>query len=146
MNNGMNRRVFLAGTTAMLAPTLGLRPLKGFLETESDEPQLQVTLEPDQTVAVIPSNFTGLGYEISSVARIDLLNTCNTTYVQLVRTLGKHGVIRVGGNTSDYASYSATGRSISSPEGSVVNQVVLNDLGIFLDAVGWQLILGSEPR
>jgi len=87
----------------------------------------------------------GLGYEISSVARPGLLSDQNSAYVGLVRTLGTHGVIRVGGNTSDYASYSATGFPVSSPEGktgSVVNDAVLQDLGRFLEATGWQLIWG----
>jgi hypothetical protein len=87
----------------------------------------------------------GLGYEISSVARPGLLSDQNSAYVQLVRTLGTHGVIRVGGNTSDYASYSGTGFAVSSPEGktgSVVNNAVLQDLGRFLEATGWQLIWG----
>ena len=103
------------------------------------------TLDPAQTLAAIPPDFMGLGYEISSVARPGLLGAQNAVYVQLVQTLGTHGVIRVGGNTSDYAFYSATGQPLSSPEakaGSVVNDAVLRDLGTFLDATGWQLIWG----
>jgi hypothetical protein len=51
----------------------------------------------------------------------------------------------VGGNTSDYSSYSANGQPLSSPEGkagSVVNDAVLHELGSFLDATGWTLIWG----
>ena len=58
---------------------------------------------------------------------------------------GASGVIRVGGNTSDYSSYVETGQPLSSPEGkagSVVNQAVLRELGAFLDATGWKLIWG----
>ena len=87
----------------------------------------------------------GLGYEISSVARPGLLSARNATYVQLCRALGSSGVIRVGGNTSDYASYSASAQPLSSPEtgpGSVVNAAVLRDLGSFLEATGWKLIWG----
>lgn len=106
-------------------------------------PEVRVTLDPAQTLASIPSDFMGLGYEISSVARPGLLSAQNSIYIQLVRTLGRDGIIRVGGNTADYASYSATGQSLSSPEGkagSVVNHAVLHDLGSFLDATGWKLI------
>jgi len=59
--------------------------------------------------------------------------------------LGKQGVIRVGGNTSDYASYAPNARPASVPEsqgGSVVNDAGLHDLGGFLDRTGWQLIWG----
>ncbi len=106
---------------------------------------MRVTLEPERTLAVIPPDFMGLGYEISSVARPGLLSAQNSVYLQLVRTLRARGVIRVGGNTSDYSSYSATGQPLSSPEGkagSVVNDEVLHELGSFLDATGWTLIWG----
>ena len=115
------------------------------LRTAPGEAEVSVTLDPAQTLAVIPPDFMGLGYEISSVARPGLLSAQNSVYVQLVRTLGSRGVIRVGGNTSDYSSYSATGRPLSSPEGkagSVVNDEVLRELGSFLDATGWTLIWG----
>ncbi len=82
----------------------------------------------------------GLGYEISSVARPGLLSATNAVYVQLVRTLGARGVIRIGGNTADYASYSATAPAISTPYGSRVNDASLQELGSFLQATGWQLI------
>lgn len=87
----------------------------------------------------------GLGYEISSVSRPGLLSARNSTYVDLVRRLGPRGIIRIGGNTADYATYSANGAPVSSPENkspSVVNDSVLDDLGAFLRATGWQLIWG----
>jgi len=115
------------------------------LQSGSSDREVRVTLDPAKTLAVIPPDFIGLGYEISSVARPGLLNARNSIYVQLVRTLGARGVIRVGGNTSDYSSYSATGQPLSSPEGKaglVVNEAVLRDLGSFLDATGWKVIWG----
>lgn len=107
--------------------------------------QATVAVDVSRRIATIPADFVGLGYEISSVARPGLLNASNSVYVQLCRTLGSSGVIRVGGNTSDYASYSASGPPISSAEsgpGSVVNDAVLRDLGGFLQATGWKLIWG----
>jgi hypothetical protein len=69
-----------------------------------------------------------------------LLSRANGVYVQLVRTLGVHGVIRVGGNTADYASYAPAAPAVSSPYGTVVNDAVLKELGSFLEATGWKLI------
>lgn len=126
----------------MLPAALSRFPFPDSLPSES---RLRVGLDLSHSVATIPRDFLGLGYEISSVARPGLLSSQNSAYVRLVRTLGHHGVIRVGGNTSDYASYSRNGSPISSPEdkaGSVVNDAVLRDLGRFLDATGWQLIWG----
>ena len=138
----MNRRDFLATTGRLIPaaiPALGLRS-----ELQS-APEIQLQVDLTRTIALVPQDFLGFGYEISSVARPGLLSSANSVYVQLVRTLGPRGIIRVGGNTSDYSAYSATGPAVSSPEGkagSVVNDVVLRDLGSFLRATGWQLIWG----
>jgi hypothetical protein len=104
------------------------------LQAASSGVEVRVTVDPALTLAVVPPDFVGLGYEISSVARRGLLSAQNVVYVQLVRTLGIDGVIRVGGNTSDYSSYDETGQPLSSPAGkagSVVNQSVLRDLAPF---------------
>jgi len=76
-------------------------------------------------------DFMGLGYEISSVARPGLMSAANLVYVQLVRTLGACGVIRIGGNTSDYAHYSATASAISSAYGTVVTMPCCGTLEAF---------------
>jgi hypothetical protein len=103
---------------------------------------IQIHLDARRTLGEIPANFTGLGFEISSIATSNLLSSTNRTYVQLVRTLGSRGVIRVGGNTSDYSLFKPQGKLVSTPKGSVVNQDSLRQLGSFLDATGWQLIWG----
>jgi len=141
----MNRRGFLRQAVGLVQAAIAQSSFAGALQAVSNTPEVRVSLDPAQTLAVIPPDFMGLGYEISSVGRPGLFGAQNAVYVQLVRTLAKHGVIRVGGNTSDYASYSATGQPLSSPEGkagSVVNDAVLRDLGTFLDATGWKLIWG----
>ncbi|HTT18473.1 MAG TPA: glycosyl hydrolase family 79 C-terminal domain-containing protein [Candidatus Sulfotelmatobacter sp.] len=107
--------------------------------------QAKLILELTRTVTATPPDFIGLGYEISSVACPGLLAARNEVYVQLCRTIGSTGVIRVGGNTADYASYSASAQPLSSPEtgpGSVVNDAVLRDLGTFLESTGWRLVWG----
>ena len=142
----MDRRKFLTpAVVSMVGAAASQLNFAAALETVSSGPEVHVTIDPVQTLAVIPPDFMGLGYEISSAARPALLSAQNAVYVQLIQTLGKNGVIRVGGNTSDYATYQATGQPLSSPEGkagSVVNDAVLRDLGTFLDATGWKLIWG----
>jgi len=144
----MNRRRFLA-TTGQLIPAA--IPGLGLASVLQDGSEIPLFVDLTHTVAIVPADFVGLGYEISSVSRPGLLSTTNAVYLQLVRTLADRGAIRVGGNTSDYSSYSATGPAVSSPEGkvgSVVNDAVLRDLGNFLRATGWRLIwalnLGSS--
>lgn len=99
----------------------------------------RLTLHPNRIVATVPPSFVGLGYEISSVTRPGVFEP-RGQYVNLVRTLGPRGVIRIGGNTADFASFSPNGTSVSSPKGTVVTQADLHRLRQFLDATGWQLI------
>jgi len=136
----VHRRDFIKGA-ALVAGTTAV----SFGNTLRESIEATLILNPSKTVSTIPSDFMGLGYEISSVARPGLLSARNTVYVQLCRTLGSNGIIRIGGNTSDYASYSASGQTVSSSEterGSVVNDTVLRDLGSFLEVTGWKLIWG----
>lgn len=136
----MRRRDFIKGA-AWLAGSAAASSDYAFGATS----QARLTVDLSRTIATIPPDFIGLGYEISSIARPGLLSANNSVYVQLCRTLGPSGVIRVGGNTSDYASYAPSAQPLSSPEtgpGSVFNDPVLRELGSFLEATGWKLIWG----
>ena len=124
------RRAFVSGLLAV--PALA----------QANFPRVQ--LKPQSRLGRIPANFMGLGYEVSSVSQRGLLSGSNRAYVQLVSTLAPAGVIRIGGNTSDYASWSADGPAVSSPKGTVVDQRGLVDLGTFLRATGWRLIWGFD--
>jgi hypothetical protein len=128
----MNRREFIA-RSALAAAALGT-PAAG------QEPVVGVTVRRGPSLLTIPPDFMGLGYEISSVARPGLMSGANAVYIQLVQTLGARGVVRVGGNTADYARYTAAGPAVSSPYGTVVDEAGLRELGGFLQATGWKLI------
>ncbi len=125
----LNRRSFLAASALAAAQYAFGQPSRPVRLTLGTEPGFS-----------IPDEFLGLGYEISSVARPGLLSPSNRVYTQLVRTLGARGVIRIGGNTADYASYSSAAPALSTSFGSVVNDAVLDDLGGFLQATNWSLI------
>ena len=132
----MNRRTFISASAGLAAAALSRRLSSGA------SARVSVTVDPNRVLGRIPGDFTGLGYEISSVATPGLLSAKNRTYVQLVRTLGAHGVIRVGGNTSDYSSFAPLVAAVASPKATVVNKANLQDLGTFLNATGWKLIWG----
>jgi hypothetical protein len=127
----MNRRDFIRGGAALVATSSGLPP---------SDPGIRVTVGAPAPIPPIPADFMGLGYEISSVARAGLLSPGNAVYLEMVRSLAKQGVIRIGGNTADYARYSPNATAISTPLGTVVSDAVLKDLGGFLAATGWKLI------
>jgi hypothetical protein len=94
-----------------------------------------------EPICRIPEDFMGLGYEISSVAAGPLTGS-NRNYINLVKRLSEHGVIRIGGNTSDFSSFAETAKPVSKPKGTVINRKNLKDLGAFLNDVGWSLIWG----
>ncbi len=135
----MNRRDFLI--TSLSAVTGAIAAPRSFA-LSSQVPAIHISLDSARLLGVIPADFVGLGYEISSVARSGLLSARNRTYTQLVRNLGESGVIRVGGNTSDYSAYTATGTSVSRSKSTVVNQANLQELATFLEATEWNLIWG----
>jgi hypothetical protein len=134
----MNRRTFMT-RVSMAAAALAASRLRA---QNAPAEAAHVRVRADPSGAEITPDFIGLGFEISSVARSGLLSDANHDYVQLVRRLGARGVIRVGGNTADYARYAAGDAPVSTPFGTVVNDAVLGDLGSFLRATGWKLIWG----
>ena len=136
----MDRRRFLArsATTASGLAAFSLLGAKGLAE----DVDVSIRLHPDRKLRRVASDFIGLGYEASSIAVPGLLSAENKNYVEIVRNLGPHGIIRVGGNTSDYSSFDPNGAPRSRPKGTVINTANLRQLGTFLDATGWNLIWG----
>ena len=104
------------------------------------QPSIHVRLVPGTSAVAVPQNFVGLGYEMSSVALPGLLSNRNAPNVQLVRNLGREGVVRVGGIVADFTSYSDTGTATSEPKKTVITRACLQQLRGFLDAVGWTAI------
>lgn len=136
----MNRRSFLT-RSVLAAGTLASRSsFWGGTAAAASMSELSLTVRAGERLNVIAPDFVGLGYEIASVARPGLMSGANKVYVQLVRTLGVRGVIRIGGNTADFAVYSPAAAPVSSPFGTIVNDAVLKDLGEFLKSTGWTLI------
>jgi hypothetical protein len=136
----MNRRNFLI-RSVLAAGTLASRSaFLGGTAAAASTSDLSLTVRAGERLNAIAPDFVGLGYEIASVARPGLLSGANKVYVQLVRTLGARGVIRIGGNTEDFAVYSPAAAPVSSPFGTIVNDAVLKDLGEFLKSTGWTLI------
>ena len=123
---------------AVAAAGLSRRALAGKAETRA----VTIAVDRDRVIGAIRPDFMGLGYEISSVAANGPLCSGSPVYERLVRNLGRDGVIRIGGNTSDYSAYSPSGASVSKPKGSSINDANLRALGGFLEATGWKLIWG----
>jgi hypothetical protein len=126
----LSRRKVLAASAAL-----------PFAATARAASTVSIKLNPRHGLRSIPATYMGLGFEASSVAS-GLLSADNHAYVQLVRNLGQQGVIRIGGNVSDFSGYDAKGAAKFLPKDTVLNAQSLRQLRNFLDATGWKLIWG----
>lgn len=126
----LSRRTLLAASAAL-----------PFASAAHAATPVSIRIDPAKRLRAIPSNYMGLGFETSSVA-MGILSAGNRPYVHLVRNLGKDGVIRIGGNVSDFAFYDANGASKWEPKDTVITLANIKQLRSFLDAVGWKLIWG----
>jgi len=141
-NAYVNRRKLLANSVTAASLAFARHGLAAAAYHSSGLQTVRISVDTRRGLSVIPADFAGLGYEISSVSIPGLLDAQNIKYVQLLRTLGSAGVIRIGGNTSDYSSFAAKGHAVSAPKGTVLNGANLRQLGTFLNATGWKLIWG----
>ena len=114
----LSRRTILAATAALPFAS-------GAAEAAS---MVSIRLDPQHSLRALPADYMGLGFEALSVATPGLLSADNHNYVQLVRNLGKQGVIRVGGNVSDFSVYDANGTSKFLPKDTVLTEKDLRRL------------------
>ena len=132
----MNRRNLIVNTLKVSA-RLALKPAAHTLAAIAQPIILRAS--QDKPVA-LPQDFIGLGYETSSVAHIRLLNVKNERYVQLVKQLGHHGVLRVGGIVADYTRYEPSGTALANLHDTVITRQALEQFGAFLKEVNWTAI------
>ncbi len=136
----MNRREWIGGAASLVALSVAARAQEMGSTLPRGAQHVKIAVDPSQATGTIPETFMGLGYEVSSVPIAGLFDPKNTVLIQLLHTLGRRGVIRIGGNTSDYDSYAASGKAVSAPKASVVNTQSVKSLGEFINALGWELI------
>jgi hypothetical protein len=101
-------------------------------------PRLAVSYEdPGQAVAV---DAIGLSYESAILAGGHYFAPNNTSALGLIRSLGKSGVIRIGGNASERTVWGADVK----PEefASVLTPADIDGLAAALRVLGWKLIYG----
>jgi hypothetical protein len=136
----MNRRRFLEACIGLAGHPLVRSRVAVARGVETKAVRINISLRKRR--GRIPHDFMGLGYEISSVAISGLLSDKNRAHVRLVRGLRANGVIRVGGITSDSASFAPDAVASPAAKATVINAGNLSELAAFLDATGWKLIWG----
>lgn len=149
----MNRREFGKSllASAALASVEGFRDLRA-----EDVPVLRLEMASVVKAPRVSRSFTGLSYETAQLADSTYFSPENAILIRLCRNLSPQGVLRLGGNTSDYARFtSRTGTEIGSrvigPDRGGKTHVVaavtlesLRNLRGFLDETGWTCIYGLD--
>src|SRR6202453_4439168 len=144
----ISRRRFLA-TAAMSLAATHLRAQGGA------GAQVTIKIPADATGPKMPADFIGLSYEVQQLADPDFFTPSNIGLVAQLKNQALRGVLRLGGNTSEFAWWKATPSS-PEPERPQVREVVgepkpkyyavtpeaVRNLKAFLDATGWSCIYG----
>jgi len=151
----MRRRDFIRLSVSASAAALGS---SGLFAQADPAASVRLTLRPDQLGNKIGSDFTGLSYESAQLGDPNFFSGKNVDLMQFLQRLGNTGVLRIGGNTSDYCNWtpdtstapaSATASipvgpdtGLKKPPITNITQAAIRNLREFLDASGWKLIYG----
>ena len=146
--NTTSRRKFLV-TAAFSTAALRLR-------AQSPKP-IEVTLiiPAEATGPHMPDDFVGLSYEVQQLTDPSFFSAQNAGLVRAFKSLSAHGVLRLGGNTSEYEWWKPTPDS-PEPEHPHTREVVgepkaqyypvtaeaVRNLAAFLKETGWACLYG----
>src|ERR1700730_9510394 len=111
----MNRRDFIR-LSAMASATAFYRPMS-FADPGSTV-SIRLTLRTDRLGNKIGDDFTGLSYESAQLGNPNFFCADNSELAGFMRRLGKSGVLRIGGNTSEFCYWTPnpTGKQTNIPE------------------------------
>jgi hypothetical protein len=117
--------------------------------------RIALAIPSDETGPHMPVDFVGLSYEIQQLAAPTFFSAQNSGLIRAFKALSSTGVLRLGGNTSEFAYWKPTPDS-PEPEHPQVREVVgepkaeyyavtveaVRNLATFLRATGWTCIYG----
>src|SRR5580658_3251992 len=95
----MNRRNFIRVSAAVSAAAF-CHP-RTFAQNNQMSP-VRLTLRTDRLGNKIGDDFSGLSYESAQLGNPHFFSGANTELAGFIRRLGASGVLRIGGNTSEY--------------------------------------------
>ena len=82
------------GTSALIAPNK--------LLAQPAALQISLVIDPAIRLAEVPADFMGLSYESGQLTYPDFFSPQNSALIQMFRTLSPAGVLRLGGNLSEF--------------------------------------------
>jgi hypothetical protein len=144
----LTRRRFLSSTALALAASR-LRA--------QNAPAVPVvlTIPPEAHGPAVPEDFVGLSYEVRQLTDPHFFSAANTGLVEQFKALAPRGVLRLGGNTSEFGywkptpdapepAHPATREVVGEPKADYypVTAEAVRNLAGFLEATGWRCIYG----
>jgi len=103
----------------------------------------------------MPADFIGLSYEVQQLVDPSFFSARNTGLIRAFREISTHGVLRLGGNTSEYGWWKASPEApepahpqvrevVGQPKASYypVTAEAVRNLADFLKATGWTCLYG----
>jgi len=164
MNNMDRRRFVIAGAAAAASiKTFAQAPADAAASRAGQAPAAsaavqpaKIELHPDQSGATVPENFVGVSYETQQLSEPHFFSPENRGLIEQFRALSPAGVLRLGGNTSDYGFWKPTPQSKMPPRKKrpykmgdpnpnlsyPVTPEAVENLRGFLDATGWTCLYG----
>ena len=134
--------VALAGATLIgsdPAHAVSLAPADG-----ASTSSLSITVHPDELGNQLHSGFVGLSFGAATVAQDNYASTDLGGYL---RTLGRNGVIRIGGNSGDTTFWTSTGETAPSwATGGTITPEKLEHLAAIVRGAGWKVILAVNLK
>ncbi|HUB51800.1 MAG TPA: hypothetical protein VL986_06620 [Terracidiphilus sp.] len=143
----LSRRQFISSAAFAIAATS--------LKAQNASANATLTIPAQATGARVPADFIGLSYEVQQLVDPAFFSAANTGLVNAFKAISPHGVLRLGGNTSEFEYWKPTPDSpepahpetrvvVGEPKPSYypVTAEAINNLGAFLNAAGWKCIYG----
>jgi hypothetical protein len=155
-----NRREFIASAAALTLSSKLYAINHDLLQLKNPipgAPTAGVALAVSATrKATVPANFVGLSYESQQLADPHFFSASNTGLVAHFKALAPAGILRLGGQTSEYSWWQPTPAATEpirpersgytgSPSGSPsfpISAAAIDNLAKFLHATGWSCIYG----
>jgi hypothetical protein len=144
----VDRRRFMAGAAMTLAAArLGAQT--------SASSQVSLDVSGDAGGAHMPLDFVGLSYEVQQLADPSFFSGANAGLIRTFKELSPHGVLRLGGNTSEFEDWKPTPDTpepqhpqtrevVGEPKAQYydVTPAAVRNLAAFLKATGWTCLYG----
>src|SRR5689334_2570546 len=97
----ITRRKFIAGTACTVAAVQ-------FPAYGQSKVQVALTIPAEATGPQMPLDFVGLSYEVQQLVEPSFFSAQNSGLIREFKALSSHGVLRLGGNTSEFAYWKPT--------------------------------------